>query len=180
MQGKCHGWELQTASEGRSGVKPRDGGLLRYKGWQSHACLDACRIKPLLREKMLTHRNAGEWRSSCRLPAAGGKGCAGSCSAQPMQQKLTSVHAVVCRNSPKRLHPDYSHTMGCRRTFSCERDVLQERCFVGGAADIATICAQNYQWCVLQMLKPELLEGIWGGCFSCPFPSRTSWLGCYN
>ena len=48
-------------------MKPRDGALLRYEGWRSHACLDAGRIKSLLREKMLTCGNAGEWRSSHRL-----------------------------------------------------------------------------------------------------------------
>lgn len=124
-------------------MKLRGGALLCYKGWWSHACLDVCRIKSLLREKMITRGNAGERRSSHGLPAARGKGCTGSSSAQLMQQKLPSIGTGVCHNSPKHLNPVYSHTLGSRRTFSCERDVLQESCFVRGAADMPTICAQN-------------------------------------
>lgn len=102
-QGKCHGWELQTASAGRSRMKPRDGALLCYKGWRSHACLDTCRIKSSLSEKMLTCGNAGEWCSTHGFPAPRGKGCIGSWSVQLMQQKLPSIRTGVCHNSPGNL-----------------------------------------------------------------------------
>lgn len=45
-------------------MKPRDGALLRYEGWKSHACLDSCRIQSWLREKMLSWGDAGEQRGS--------------------------------------------------------------------------------------------------------------------
>lgn len=162
-------------------MKPRDGALLRYKGWRSHACLDACRIKSSLSEKMLTCGNAGEWCGSHGFPAPRGKGCTGSCSARLIQQKLPSIRTGVCHNSPKHLNPVCGHTLGCRRTFSCKRDVLQESCFVRGAADMPTIHAQNCcRHAFSQMHKPKLLGGVWAGSFSYPSPSRMSWLRCYR
>lgn len=73
--------------------------------------------------KCLTCCNAGERCGSAGLSAARGKGCTGSCS---MQQKIPSIHTRVCSNSPKHHNPVCGHTLACRRTFSCEQDVLEE------------------------------------------------------
>ena len=159
-------------------MKPRDGALLRYEGWRSHACLDAGRIKSLLREKMLTCGNAGEWRSSHRLLEEKDAQAPAQCSqcnrnfpASRQECAVTVPNTLILSVAVLWVAEGLSHARG----MCYKRAVLSEE--LQTCQQYVLKIADDVYW---QMHKPKLLGGVWEGCFSCPSPSRMSWLRCYH
>lgn len=93
-QGECQGWELHSASTGRSRVKPRDSALLCYQGCKSHASLDPCRVQA----------GSGRERWHAVMQESSTASCShGRMQELPMHQKIPSIQTGVWCNSSSTL-----------------------------------------------------------------------------